>query len=326
VEEVDISVPTIDQNDLEAWFYFKFNNGRFFCNAEVDHINRLRRYGPTLDGSLPTVQGPPILEPLDDGGGSFFAPQYVESWRWMVELGLYAGPSKISFLYAYLPGPDRRHGVLIDRQPSSFLSVVPATASDAIWLNRHVGNSGVFRPYSLLLGHGYGAGVNCYDLGGNGCMTDAMVLAARVDRAVAANLNLFASFLHAERESHAWQWGCIRPGSRVEETFDQGSAFRQVIFRPRGPGRIEFTRPVPTIPDTDLGWEVDLGAEWGLLENWLLTVTGGYWRPGKWFSYACVDRSLPGWSTGARPPQFGINPNRSIDPIVGAEVTMKALF
>ncbi len=326
IEIVDILGPSLDQTDLEAWFFFRYNNGRFFCNAEVDTINRVRRYEPTEDGMLPTVQGPPVISPREDGGGSYFAPEYVESWRWMVETGFFAGPAKSSFLIAYLPGPDRRHGVLIDRQPTTYVGAPPEKAVDAVWLNRHVGNSGVFRPYSLLLSHGYGAGVNCYDLNGNGCMTDALVLAARVDYAVAANLNVFASLLHAERDSHAWQWGSIRPGSRREDTFDEGTAFRQVIFRPRGLGRFEFVRPVPTIPDNDLGWELGLGAQWELLQGWQLSITGAYWQPGKWFKYACIDRSVEDWSDGGADVSWGINPNRTIDPIVGMEFTVKAAF
>lgn len=326
VEDVDVYVPTIDQADVEGWLYAKYQDGRFFFNAEADVVNRIRRYHSTPDGTLPTVQGPPVLFPLGDGGGSFFAPEYVESWRWMVETGFLAGPGKVSVLYALLPGPDRRHGVLIDRQPTTFMYVAPEVADQAVWLNRHVGNSGVFRPYSLLLGHGYGAGVNCYDLNGNGCMTDASVLACRLDYAVAANLNVFATALHADRASHGWQWGCIRPGSFREDTFDLGVAFRQVIFRPRQRGRLEFRNPIPTIPDTDLGWEITLGAEWVLLQNWKLSVTGAYWQPGRWFKYACKDKAMLGWRFSNPGNLYGINPDRTIDPIIGLEMDMHATF
>ena len=52
----------------------------------------------------------------------------------------------------------------------------------------------------------------------------------------------------------------------------------------------------PTIPDKDLGYEIDAGVDWKLLEGWTLGVLVGRWQPGKWFSYACVDKSVPGWS------------------------------
>lgn len=327
IEIEEVFVPTIDQNDLEGWLYAKYNNGRFFFNAEIDFINRIRKYQPTPDGDLPSVAGPDI-QPLDDGGGSFFAPEYVDSWRWMVEAGFFAGPAKVSFLYAFLPGPDRRHGILIDRQPTTFMYVAPELADQATWLNRHVGNSSVFRPYSLLLGRSYGAGLNCYDLNGNGCMTDASVLALRLDYAVAANLNLFGSVFYAERASHGWQWGCIRPGGRnVFDVFDgDDDALRQVIFRPRQGNSFDFAEPIPTIPDTALGYELVLGAEWKLIENWLLTVTGAYWQPGRWFNYACKDRGVLDWVFPDPATLYGINPNRTIDPIVGLEITMEATF
>jgi hypothetical protein len=243
----------------------------------------------------------------------------------MVETGFFAGPAKLSLLYSFIPGPDRRHGVLIDKQPTTFpIGPIPdLLGSDqyegeqAGHLNRHVGNSGVFRPYSLLLGYGYGSGVNCYDLNGNGCFTDASVLAARIDYAAAANLNVYCSFLHAERASHGWQWGTIYPASK------------RLRFGPRPNGfnrAREFTEPVPTIPDTALGWELNLGCQWELLSNWTLDMTAAYWRPGKWFNYACIDRGVENWNRARTASNWGINPNRSIDPIVGLEIVSSATF
>jgi hypothetical protein len=48
----------------------------------------------------------------------------------------------------------------------------------------------------------------------------------------------------------------------------------------------------------------------------------GYWQPGKWFNYACVDRSVPGWETGNAGNFYGTRPDRTIDPIVGGEFSM----
>ena len=90
--------------------YLKYQGARFFFNTEVDWFQRIRTMQPTLTGE---VLG---NTPIRDGSGSFFAPQYVDSWRWMVEAGYFAGPAKMSALYAFIPGPDRRHGILIDRQ------------------------------------------------------------------------------------------------------------------------------------------------------------------------------------------------------------------
>jgi hypothetical protein len=51
-------------------------------------------------------------------------------------------------------------------------------------------------------------------------------------------------------------------------------------------------------------------------------VLVGYWQPGKWFNYACVDRSVPGWEAGTAANFFGTRPNRTIDPIIGGEFSL----
>lgn len=311
--------PTIDQTDLEGWAFVKYNNGRFFFNSEVDFLNRKRQITKTRDrnGDIEGETDP------RDGGGSIYAPTYVDAWQWMVEGGIVAGRSKLSLLYAFIPGPDRRHGVLIDKQPTTFPigSYVdltnPPAPMQAGNLNRHVGNSGVFRPYSLLLGYEYGAGLNCYDLNGNGTMTDASVFALRLDYALAANLNVFTSFMKADRASHGWQWGTIYP------------LFKTVYFafRPSNTNRAnEFLQPIPTIPDTDLGWESDFGVQWELLSNLQLKATVAYWQPGAWFTYACRDRRIQDWDRHYRADFYGTAPLKIIDPIVGMEMVVQASF
>jgi hypothetical protein len=300
------AVPTLDQNDLEGWSFAKFNNGRFFFNAEVDFFKRTRRFQRSADGSF---FGIPDFH-LGAGSGSFFAPQYIDMWQGMIETGVFAGPTKLTFFYAYLPGPDRRHGILLDRQPTTYPYVPEFWYPQNV--NQHVPSAAVFRQYSLILGYDYGAGLNCMDVNGNGTMTDASVLAARVDYAVAANLNLFGSFLYANRLSHAWQWGFIYP---------DGEILNFKNFRYNNDPELEFSDPVPTIPDTSLGWEVTAGGQWKLLEGWMVSATAAYWMPGRWFNYACVDRSVPNWYLDPSPANnWGINPNRKIDPIFGLEV------
>ena len=115
-----------------------------------------------------------------------------------------AGPAKASFMYAWLPGPDRRHGVLIDRQPYFY----------------GFANHGLFMPYSLVMNFYYGGGLNLYNLNTDGYMNDASIFAGRLDYAVASNLNVFSSFCWADRASGAgYGWGFIRPaatGSTVQ--------------------------------------------------------------------------------------------------------------
>jgi hypothetical protein len=210
----------------------------------------------------------------------------------MVELGSVVGPTKVSFLYAYLPGPDRRHGILIDRQP--FVQQGDQTAA------------GVFFPYANLLNLLYRSGVNSeFDL------SDASVFAGRLDYAVATNLEVFATGLYARRASKSgYGWGFIKP-----------SMAAGVLFAQTG----TFAAPAPSIPDDHLGTEVSAGLRWVLLEDWMLKVTAGYFWPGKWWTAGCIDKSVPAWdvqTSGLTAYPFGTNLNRDIDPVGSLSVSL----
>ncbi|MEW6115191.1 MAG: hypothetical protein AB1664_23880, partial [Thermodesulfobacteriota bacterium] len=118
-------------------FYLKYFNGRFFLNTELAYF----------------------LETANTLTIAARGPRYKESWRYMAETGLVAGPGKISFLYAFMPGPDRRGGALINKQP----------------FNQGAGQGAydVFRPYSYLLGYAYGSGVNAFNITGDGYINAA---------------------------------------------------------------------------------------------------------------------------------------------------------
>jgi hypothetical protein len=280
-------VPT-DVASTDGSVFLKYFNGRCFFNAEVDWVNRITRYQRSLNG---TFFGTPDRT---DGTGSLFAPRYIESWRWMVETGLVMGPVKATIFYAWLPGPDRRHGVLIDRQPYFY----------------GFGNYGLFSPYSTVMSFYYGAGLGLLNLNTDGYTNDASLLALRLDCAVAANLNTHVSICMADRQSaQGYGWGFIRPaatGSRVEflnlSTINAANA------------------DVPSIPENSLGWEVDAGFDWQLLDGWVMRCVAGYWQPGKWFNYACIDKRVPNWDNPAAGNRFGINPDRVIDPVLAMRI------
>lgn len=48
-------------------------------------------------------------------------------------------------------------------------------------------------------------------------------------------------------------------------------------------------------------------------------------QPGKWFNYACIDRTVPDWDT-LTTRSFGINPNRVIDPIIATKLPLTVAF
>ncbi len=106
------STPPAVTTATEGWIYLKYCDGMFFFNGEADWYYRYTRYQASQDG---TFFGTSAVTP--GGGGSLFAPTFIESWRYMTELGLFSGPWKLSLLLSHIPGPDRRHGIRIQRQP-----------------------------------------------------------------------------------------------------------------------------------------------------------------------------------------------------------------
>lgn len=283
--------------------YVKYFDGRFFFNAEYDWLNLTRENQRSLTGLI-FQDGTGAVAPPVNGSGSPFARSYIEHWRLGTEFGALAGPAKVSLLWAWIPGPDRRHGVLIDRQP--FLQ------------NRDNTNTSFFRPYSLILAYDYGSGNGSVSPDTrNGYMTDCNVYATRFDYAAASNLNVYGSFLWAERLSKGYGWGFIQP--RLDAA---GIPTGAVAYSRKG----SFVSPAPAIPDNHLGWEIDCGFTWQILANYTIESSFGYWQPGKWFNFACVDRSNPGWKNPSSGNSFGINPDRTIDPVFGMRIVVSGEF
>ena len=277
-----------DQAIGHGCFYVKYFTGCFFLNSEVAFCNQqMNRIGK--------------------------APLYNESWRYMLETGILAGPAKVSLLYAFMPGADRRNGAMINKQP--FINA------------QGNGACGIFQPYTFLLGYAYGSGANAFDLNRNGFINEAWVAAGRLDYAVAANLNLFGSFLWAERSSYGHGWGYIRPAQSATVTSTVNSAGNESVAATWTPYvNYKDNGKAPSIPDTALGWEIMLGANWKLLEKFQLDMLGSYWQPGKWFNYACIDRQVLNWDVPASTNNWGTNPDRTIDPVIALQLVVTTEF
>jgi len=311
---------TRDQVSVTYDLYMKLTTGRFFLNTEL-----------VVDDTTTRFQRNPNAAPNgndgsdNDGRGSRFATKYVESWRYMVETGSYSGPAKLSLLYAWLPGADRRNGVVINKQ-----GLIPKTGY------------GVFAPYSFLLGYAYGAGINAFDFNRYGYLNDARVMAVRFDYAVAANLNVFATFLKANRAGHGYGWGFIDlDGREFIDSLDgarvgplpvqvRNSNYGQVLFRFAEQRADAFERRLinaiavdaPNIPDTDLGWEFTTGLSWELIQGQIMSSRFAYWQPGKWFNYACIDKSVA--NRGA--PNWGVNPDRDLTSVFAFSLSWLTTF
>jgi hypothetical protein len=276
----------LDTDYRHGSLFVKYNDGRFFFNAEGAWLYWTDRFGADPGN----VVGQPNT-------------RYIEQWRYAAELGFMAGPLKLSFLNARTPGPDRRNGNFIDRQSAAF-----------VWhpsFDIFLANFSLFRPYSYLFGYIFGSGLNAYNLSRNGYIRDAFVLATRADYAIAANLNAYATFLWAERTAKGYSWGAIGPN---ETLFTGVPADGFLNFS------INRYPNAPNIPDTGLGYEITAGIDWKILEGLTTGFLAAYWKPGKWFSYACIDRSVPGWNNGTAANNFGTRPDKTIDPFIGGEV------
>jgi hypothetical protein len=60
----------------------------------------------------------------------------------------------------------------------------------------------------------------------------------------------------------------------------------------------------------------------------------GYWRPGRWWNFACADRVVPNWNsdfyfipqTTTSANSWGTNPDRPIDGIIATEIILSTEF
>ncbi len=304
------TLPTIDGALEGGNAYVKYNNGRFFFNAELAWDRMDNRF------QLPLV---PQASNQPAGLGSPYQPVFNEDWNWGTEFGFLCGPSKTSFLYAYFMGPDRRQGLWISH--NSFPFIANANVSN---------NYALFYPYSYLLGYTYASGLNFRNALGEGGFTDATVLATRLDYAVAANLNWYGSFLWAWRNSGGWPWGVLtiqgnNTAANAVNWFGLQAGLGPVATgAPQNLGGLGVA--APNIPDNNLGWELTTGVDWKLLEGLTTNLRLAYWQPGEWFKFACVDRTLvttdvggvliPTAANGAAiGSAWGVNPAKSIDPV-----------
>ncbi|MEJ2718829.1 MAG: hypothetical protein P8182_17150, partial [Deltaproteobacteria bacterium] len=290
--------------------YAKYTNGRFFWNGEVDYWESTVRHQPNATHTDEN-SGPPFVGGFP-GAGSVYQTNYTEMWRYLVETGIVAGPTKVTLLGSWASGFDRRAGVLIDRQGAA-LWVGPRNTTGALFtLHPNWANTIVYCPYNYLMVFNYGGGTNSFNRNGDGYLIDAFAYAIRLDYAVAANLNVWATFFRAHRVSKGYGWGYIKPDLDGDVAYERVPGF--------GPSA------VPAIPDDDLGWEVNAGMDWALLDGLELSMRLAYWRPGKWFCYACISRANPGWAAPNAANLYGTIPDRTIDPVAALEVALIASF
>jgi len=315
-----------DRDELYGGVYFKYYVGRFYFNAEMDWFTQTNRNRRRTAAGLPDYFATTAASPFSGRGNT---DSYIEHWRWMAEASFVSGPAKLSVLYAWFSGGDRRLGFQIDRN-----GIVDSDAFS---------NTGLFRPYSYLMVYSYGLGHFIDSTSGYGYAEDASIYAARADYSIAANLNIYGSFFWADRATRSgFGWGCIQPriwgytgatAVTVPVVSPDGT-----VDPPFGDGSVNMgfgRNGAPNIPDTNLGYEIDAGFAWKLLEGLSFNATFAYWVPGKWWKYACVDKAIPGWGLIAAvplgaatnlPATWAVNPNRAIDSVWGMQFVLTGDF
>lgn len=143
----------------------------------------------------------------------------------------------------------------------------------------------VLEPYQSLLFETYGGGNRVLEGPPDqqhGMMSDAYAIGARVDLAVAANLNLWGSAL--------WAYRLEKEGTRFGEYTRFGRtanpAQRHAYAARSGRALIAPPDNYGYVSDCFLGYEFNFGADWRMTELLDFRLSGAYWRPGGWFREA----------------------------------------
>jgi hypothetical protein len=274
--------PNQDDNLLINLVFVKYSDGVFFANAESAWMNtdRYLTLAPSPEGSeIPTIS----------------QTQYIEAMHFFAEAGVILGPTRLTLMYALASGPvlntaNRLRNVyaggyfLAGATPAPF-APGPNPKVYTPWAI----NYQVMEPYEYLMFDTYAGGNNggwnamdfTFVADEHGMMTDAYCFAGRLDYALASNLNLWASYIWAHRLERAGTFfGQYQSsGSLAAGSIPNLREFYAYAGRSFGTGN-------DYVSNGFIGWEMNVGTDWKLLENLTFKTRYSYWQPGDWFKEA----------------------------------------
>jgi hypothetical protein len=277
--------------------YMKYFNGRFFFDAEGAWWTRWRRGRGSADPSSGA------------GAQRVRRDQDADAFIYGLETGVVAGPSKVTFNYVRATGQD----------PSTRITDENVAQDTGV-------TSCYMRDWGLLMYYMYGTGSG-WDAAGDGQPTDFHHLGGRIDYAIASNLNMFCIFSYAWRDQPT-MWtlgGDFRGAARLFTNDDIAQA----------QGIIDGYFGQTAVPESarEIGWEINAGFAWKLLENLVWKSTFAYWKPGTWWSHAypntaAIYRANAGIIPAVPPIPAGAlqGIGRDIDPLFATESTLLVSF
>jgi hypothetical protein len=227
------------------------------------------------------------------------------SWIYGIETGAVRGATKLTLNYVRATGDD----------PSTRTREDSLTGSTGV-------NDWYMRDWGYLMYHLYGTGNN-FGANGYGAPYDFHHIGCRIDRALASNVNVWVMFARAWRDMPtAWTLGGDGIGGVRDFDNDDLLALQAGAANPR------------PCPDSarDIGWEVDLGVNWQLLENLTWNTTVAYWKPGNWWGYAFPNTASIYRANGGAAIVAADYPNatfglgRDIDPLIAVETNLLISF
>jgi hypothetical protein len=278
-----------DYDWYQVLLWMKYFNGRFFLNSEYAWENGDHRVNAQVY--------------------EFNYPTYTEGYHLFVETGTIVGPLKLSLVYAQASGPDRGTR---DQNPTKIYAAFPI-------------NYQALEPYNYLMFHTYGGGPlgnpnrnnyfgNSAHPDGTGQMTDARAFACRIDYALAANLNIWGSYLWAERLERNGYWagqfgtGTWWAGDQVSIGFpgnERASGAQNWKQLNWGGSAAGYN---PYVDDSSIGWEIGTGLDWKILEGVTMSTRYAYWQPGGWFDEAFMAVTNSHFGLQGRGQMFGRSP------------------